>query len=173
MLTANLLKGLLQCPCLQGSGCTQRKGLFDAHKGSRIELYFWKGSTVCQKKGWTDEKNSYDVVLRLLSALTKKSTITDWKRGTSKNKLYFTNTKKSEVSPGQICTDKYKTFPGCLVTVMKENVQEGRQSCWVFSFFRKVYTFPYKSQVKIPQPQNLCHQTRGIKGMGGKGGCTF
>jgi len=47
VLTANLLTELLQCPCLQGSGCLQRKGLFDALKGSRIELCFWKGNTVC------------------------------------------------------------------------------------------------------------------------------
>lgn len=70
---------------------TKERPIRDAHKGSRIKLYFWKGSTVCQKKGWTDERNSYDAVLRLLSALTKKSTIMDWKRRTNKNKLYFTN----------------------------------------------------------------------------------
>lgn len=46
---------------------------------------------MCQKKGWTDEKNSYDFVLRLLSVLTKTSTITDWKRRINENKIYFTN----------------------------------------------------------------------------------
>lgn len=93
VLTANLLKGLLQRPCLQGSDNIQRKGLFDAHKGSRIKLYFWKHCTVCQNQSWTDERNSYDVVLRLLSALTKTSTIMDWKRRTNKNKLYFLSVK--------------------------------------------------------------------------------
>lgn len=88
MLTANLLKGLLQCPCLQGSDDIQRKG---AYEGRRTELYFWKCSTVCQNRGWTDERNSYDVVLRLISALSKKSTIMDWKRRT--NKLYFISVK--------------------------------------------------------------------------------
>lgn len=87
MLTANLLKGLLQRPCLQGSDDIQRKGLIGAHERRRTELYFWKRSTVCQNRGWTDERNSYDVVLRLLSALSKK----EHKYGLEKKNLFYQN----------------------------------------------------------------------------------